>query len=282
MLARRLPGLLPPLGFEESLETRKIHSVAGLGPSAPLGERPFRTPHHTISDVALIGGGSIPRPGEVSLAHNGVLFLDELPEFDRHVLEVLRQPLEEGSVTISRAARTVRFPARFTLVAAMNPCPCGYEGHPDRECVCPLFAVRKYRAKISGPLLDRIDMHIEVPALSLAEMTEDLPPGETTGVVRERVLTARALQKERLGPRGAGANALMNGKEVKAHCKLDAGSKALLKAAVSRLGLSARSFDRILKVSRTIADLAGSDVLREDHVAEAVGYRTLDRPAVPL
>lgn len=280
MLARRLPGLLPPLGFEESLETRKIHSVAGLGPAAPLGERPFRTPHHTISDVALIGGGSIPRPGEVSLAHNGVLFLDELPEFDRHVLEVLRQPLEEGTVTISRAARTVRFPARFTLVAAMNPCPCGYEGHPDRECVCPPYAVRKYRAKISGPLLDRIDMHIEVPALSLAELTEDPPPGEKTAEVRDRVLAARALQQERLGSGGAGANARMNGKEVKAHCKLDAKSKALLKAAVSRLGLSARSFDRILKVSRTIADLAGSESLREEHVAEAVGYRTLDRPSL--
>jgi magnesium chelatase family protein len=281
MLARRLPGVLPPMEFEESLETRKIHSVAGLGPAAPMGERPFRSPHHTISDVALIGGGSTPRPGEVSLAHNGVLFLDELPEFDRHVLEVLRQPLEEGAVTVSRAAKTVVFPARFTLVAAMNPCPCGYEGHPDRECVCAPFAVRKYRAKISGPLLDRIDMHIEVPALTLAELTEDPPPAEGTAAVRKRVLAAREIQRERLGPRGAKANARMNGKEVKAHCKLDAESKALLKAAVSRLGLSARSFDRILKVSRTIADLDKSTALREEHVAEAIGYRTLDRPMVP-
>ncbi|MBL0058712.1 MAG: YifB family Mg chelatase-like AAA ATPase [Elusimicrobia bacterium] len=278
MLARRLPGLLPPMDFEESLVTRKIHSVAGLGPSAPMGERPFRSPHHTISDVALVGGGSIPRPGEVSLAHNGVLFLDELPEFDRHVLEVLRQPLEEGAVTVSRAAKTVSFPARFTLVAAMNPCPCGYEGHPDRECVCAPFAIRKYRAKISGPLLDRIDMHIEVPALRLAELTEDPPPSEGTAAVRERVLAARGRQRARLGPRGAGANALMGVKEVKLHCKLDAGSKTLLKAAVSRLGLSARSFDRILKVARTIADLTGDVALREEHVAEAVGYRTLDRP----
>jgi magnesium chelatase family protein len=281
MLARRLPGLLPSLGFEEALETRKIHSVAGLGPAAPLGERPFRSPHHTISDVALIGGGSFPRPGEVSLAHNGVLFLDELPEFDRHVLEVLRQPLEEGTVTVSRAAKTVCFPARFTLVAAMNPCPCGYEGHPDRECLCAPFAVRKYRAKISGPLLDRIDMHIEVPALTLAELTEDPPPAENTAVVRQRVLAARDRQRERLGPRGAGSNARMSGKEVKAHCTLNASSKTLLKAAVSRLGLSARSFDRILKVSRTIADLDASDALRDEHVAEAIGYRTLDRPLVP-
>lgn len=281
MLARRLSGLLPPLSFEESLETRKIHSVAGLGPAAPMGERPFRSPHHTISDVALIGGGSYPRPGEVSLAHNGVLFLDELPEFDRHVLEVLRQPLEEGTVTVSRAAKSVCFPAGFTLVAAMNPCPCGYEGHPDRECVCAPFAVRKYRAKISGPLLDRIDMHIEVPALTLAELTEDPLPAESTAQVRKRVLAARHIQRERLGPNGPGANARMNGKEVKAHCKLDADSKALLKAAVSRLGLSARSFDRILKVSRTIADLAGSPHLKEEHLAEAIGYRTLDRPLAP-
>ncbi len=276
MLARRLPGLLTSMTFDESLETRKIHSVAGLGSGAIFGERPFRSPHHTISDVALIGGGTHPRPGEVSLAHNGVLFLDELPEFDRHVLEVLRQPLEEGSVTVSRAAKTVCFPARFMLVAAMNPCPCGYEGHPERECVCTPMAVRKYRGKVSGPLLDRIDMHVEVPALSLAEITEEPPPSEKTGVVLSRILDARARQRAR----GVMSNSRLSGKEVKAHCKLDAPSKTLVKEAVSKLGLSARSFDRILKVARTVADLAGSDSLREEHVAEAVGYRSLDRPLI--
>jgi magnesium chelatase family protein len=274
MLARRLPGLLTPMTFEESLETRKIHSVAGLGSGAVFGERPFRSPHHTISDVALIGGGTHPRPGEVSLSHNGVLFLDELPEFDRHVLEVLRQPLEEGAVTVSRAAKTVCFPARFMLVAAMNPCPCGYEGHPERECVCTPTAVRKYRGKVSGPLLDRIDMHVEVPALSLAEITEEPPPSEKTSAVLSRILEARARQRAR----GVLSNARLSGKEVKAHCKLDAPSKTLVKEAVSKLGLSARSFDRILKVARTVADLAGSEPLREEHVAEAVGYRSLDRP----
>jgi magnesium chelatase family protein len=203
-----------------------------------------------------------------------VLFLDELPEFDRHVLEVLRQPLEEGSVTVSRAAKTVCFPARFMLVAAMNPCPCGYEGHPERECVCTPTAVRKYRGKVSGPLLDRIDMHVEVPALSLAEITEEPPPSEKTSAVLSRILEARARQRAR----GVLSNARLSGKEVKAHCKLDAPSKTLVKEAVSKLGLSARSFDRILKVARTVADLAGSEPLREEHVAEAVGYRSLDRP----
>jgi len=273
MLARRLPGLLPPMSFEEALETRKIHSVSGVVTGPLSHERPFRSPHHTISDVALIGGGSVPRPGEVSLAHNGALFLDELPEFDRHVLEVLRQPLEEGEVMVSRATLSVLFPARFTLIAAMNPCPCGYQGHPDRECVCSPFQVQKYRGKISGPLLDRIDLHIEVPALRLAELTEDPLPAESSSTVRERVLKARARQKER----GTPCNAHMTSKQVKAFCKLDTGSKNLLKSAVSRLGLSARSFDRILKVSRTIADLAGSPGVAEEHVAEAIGYRSLDR-----
>jgi magnesium chelatase family protein len=277
MLARRLPGLLPPMNFEESLETRKIHSVAGLAQGPLLSERPFRSPHHTISDVALIGGGTIPRPGEVSLAHNGALFLDELPEFDRHVLEVLRQPLEEGEVTVSRAAQSLTFPARFTLVAAMNPCPCGYHGHPDRQCLCIPPQVQKYRSKISGPLLDRIDLHIEVPALRLSELTEDGAPAESSAAVRERVLAARARQADR----GVSANARLNVKQVKIHCRLDSGSKSLLKAAVSRLGLSARSFDRILKVSRTIADLAGAPAIREEHVAESIGYRSLDRPVTP-
>ncbi|HND63645.1 MAG TPA: YifB family Mg chelatase-like AAA ATPase [Elusimicrobiota bacterium] len=278
MLARRIPGLLPPLTFEEAIETRKIHSVAGMALGALLGDRPFRSPHHTISDVALVGGGSVPRPGEVSLAHNGILFLDELPEFDRHVLEVLRQPLEEGAVTVSRAAQSVTFPAGFTLVAAMNPCPCGYQGHPERECVCTPFQIRKYRTKISGPLLDRIDLHVEVPALRLAELTEEAPAAENSAAVRRRVLAARERQSARLG--GAAVNARMGSKDVRTHCKLGEGSKKLLQSVVARLGLSARSFDRILKVARTIADLAGSPDLKEEHVAEAVGYRALDRPVV--
>lgn len=280
MLARRFADLLPPLSFEEALESRKIHSVAGLGTPPALGQRPFRSPHHTISNIALIGGGSTPRPGEVSLAHNGVLFLDEFPEFDRHVLEVLRQPLEEGFVTVSRAAGSVTFPARFVLVAAMNPCPCGYAGHPDRECVCTPFAVQKYRAKISGPLLDRIDLHVEVPALRGTELTEEAPAGEPSAAVGARVAAARARQAERFGPEGPRTNAVMGPKEIKTHIRPSEGARTLLKAAVSRLGLSARSYDRVLKVARTIADLAGAADVGEDHVAEAVGYRTLDRPPV--
>ncbi len=280
MLARRFADLLPPMSFEEALETRKIHSVAGLGAPPSLGQRPFRSPHHTISNIALIGGGSTPRPGEVSLAHNGVLFLDELPEFDRHVLEVLRQPLEEGFVTVSRAAGSVTFPARFVLVAAMNPCPCGYAGHPERECVCTPFAVQKYRAKISGPLLDRIDLHVEVPALRVTELTEEVPAAEPSAAVANRVRAARARQTERFGPEGPRTNAVMGSTDLKRHAQPSGGARALLKEAVVRLGLSARSYDRILKVARTIADLAGADAVGEDHVAEAVGYRTLDRPPV--
>lgn len=280
MLARRLPGLLPPLAFEEFLESRKIHSVAGSTAGRPSADRPFRSPHHTVSNVALIGGGAVPRPGEVSLAHHGVLFLDELPEFHRDVLEVLRQPLEEGEVTVSRAAQTVTFPARFSLVAAMNPCPCGYQGHPDRPCACTPLQVVRYRNKISGPLLDRIDLHVEVPALRLTELTEEGPAPESSARVRERVLAARRLQEGRFGrPR---VNAHMTSKEVRLHCRLDAESKALLKTVVARLGLSARSFDRILKVARTIADLAESPDLRSEHVAEAVGYRSMDRSTVPV
>jgi magnesium chelatase family protein len=279
MLARRLPGLLPPLGFDEFLDTRKIHSVAGLSSEPMARERPFRSPHHTISNVALIGGGRVPRPGEVSLAHNGVLFLDELPEFHRDVLEVLRQPLEEGGVTVSRAAQSVKFPARFSLVAAMNPCPCGYQGHPERACVCTPFQVSKYRNKISGPLLDRIDLHVEVPALRLADLTEESPAAENSATVRQRVLAARERQTARFGrPK---VNAHMSSKEVRIHCRLDGDSKTLLKTVVARLGLSARSFDRILKVSRTIADLADSTDIHSEHVAEAVGYRSMDRPLVP-
>jgi magnesium chelatase family protein len=280
LLSRCMAGILPPLHFEEALEVTKIHSVAGLlDRTRPFLEgRPFRSPHHTISDVALVGGGNHPRPGEVSLAHRGVLFLDEFPEFDRHVLEVLRQPLEDGCVTISRAATTVTFPARFMLIAAMNPCPCGYQGHPERECVCSPFQTQKYRAKVSGPLLDRIDLHVEVPALRLADLAEDLPPAEPSSAVRARVIEAGERQRARFKDAGIFANAQMGPRLVKQHCRIDDASRELLKKAVARLGLSARSFDRILKVSRTLADLDGLDGIRQAHVAEAVGYRSLDRP----
>ncbi|MGQ0644888.1 MAG: YifB family Mg chelatase-like AAA ATPase, partial [Elusimicrobiota bacterium] len=280
MLAKRVPGILPPMGFEESLEAAKIHSVAGLlARGRPLlTARPFRSPHHTISDVALVGGGAHPRPGEVSLAHHGVLFLDELPEFNRDVLEVLRQPLEDGCVTIARAASSLTFPARFMLVAAMNPCPCGFAGHPDRPCVCAPFQVQKYRSKVSGPLLDRIDLHVDVPALKLAELTEDAAPAESSAAVRARVAEARRRQADRFRGSGIFYNAQMDARQVKAHCKLDAAGKNLLKAAVSRLGFSARSLDRVLKVARTLADLAGEERVQENHLAEAVAYRSLDRP----
>ncbi|HRY28526.1 MAG TPA: YifB family Mg chelatase-like AAA ATPase [Elusimicrobiota bacterium] len=280
MLAKRMPGILPAMGFEESLQTSKIHSVAGLlgRGHALLSARPFRSPHHTISNVALVGGGNFPRPGEVSLAHHGVLFLDELPEFNRNVLEVLRQPLEDGCVTVSRAASSLTFPARFMLIAAMNPCPCGYYGHPERHCVCTPFQVQKYRAKVSGPLLDRIDLHIEVPALRVSELTEGAPAGESTEVLRERVMAARARQGARLSAAGLFCNAQMNARQVKEFCAVDAACRELLKMAVSRLGLSARSFDRILKVARTLADLAGVENIAQEHVAEAIGYRSFDRP----
>lgn len=286
MLAKRVPSILPEMNFDESLETSKIHSVAGLlNRGAPLVRiRPFRSPHHTISDVALVGGGTFPRPGEVSLAHHGVLFLDELPEFSRSVLEVLRQPLEDGRVTVSRASTSLTFPARFMLIAAMNPCPCGYEGHPDRACVCSPFQVQKYRARVSGPLVDRIDLHVDVPALRFADMAEDGPPAESSTAILARVMAARQKQAARFREAGIFYNAQMGPREIKAHCRVSAGAKALLKSTVTRLGLSARSFDRILKVSRTLADLAGDEHIREEHVAEAIGYRTLDRSltATPL
>ncbi|MBI4397332.1 MAG: YifB family Mg chelatase-like AAA ATPase [Elusimicrobia bacterium] len=284
MLAKRVSGILPPMNFEESLESSKIHSVAGLlgrGHSL-LATRPFRTPHHTISNVALVGGGSYPKPGEVSLAHHGVLFLDELPEFNRNVLDVLRQPLEDGCVTVSRATSSLTFPARFMMIAAMNPCPCGYQGHAERECVCTPFQVQKYRAKVSGPLWDRIDLHIEVPALRVTDLTDERPPAESSTVIRDRILAARGRQAARFRGSGIHCNAQMSAKQVKAYCQVDETSRALLKSAVSRLGLSARSFDRILKVARTLADLAGEGSLREDHLAEAIGYRALDRAAALL
>lgn len=279
MLSRRIPSILPPISFDEAIETTKIHSVVGLvSPEKGLiSTRPFRNPHHTISDIALIGGGQHPRPGEVSLAHNGVLFLDELPEFHRNVLEVLRQPLESRSIVVARAKETITFPANFMLVAAMNPCPCGFFGHPARECVCTPYQIQKYMAKISGPLLDRIDIHLEVPALKIEELTADATPQEHSIQIRSRVLKAREIQKERFRGTKIYANSQMNAKQTKKFCELDAEGKTLLRSAIERLGLSARAYDRILKVSRTIADLAGSEKIQIPHLAEAIQYRTLDR-----
>jgi magnesium chelatase family protein len=281
MLAKRLPTILPPLEFEAALELTKIHSVAGLtGRAGLVRERPFRSPHHTISDAGLIGGGAIPRPGEVSLAHHGVLFLDELPEFDRGVLEVLRQPLEDQRVTISRAAMSLTFPASFMLAAAMNPCPCGFWNDPTRECRCTPLQIQRYVGRISGPLLDRIDIHIDVPAVRFKELTGSgahAAEPEASASIRERVMGARERQRERLQKEGVFANASMSPRLIRRFCVIDAESENLLERAMARLGLSARAYDRILKVSRTIADLEGSELIRAPHVAEAVGYRSLDR-----
>lgn len=278
MLAKRLPTILPPLNIDEALETTKIHSVAGkLRTEEPLlSVRPFRSPHHTISDVALVGGGSFPQPGEISLAHNGVLFLDELPEFKRTVLEVLRQPLEDRVVTISRAKFTVEYPASFMLVSAMNPCPCGFYNHPEKECVCPPGVVQKYLNKISGPLLDRIDIHIEVTPVPFSELSAERS-SEKSSDVRERVVKARLVQEERYQGRKIHCNAQMSSQDLRRICRIDAAGKALLEKAMERLGLSARAYDRILKVGRTIADLAGSPDIRTEHLAEAIQYRSLDR-----
>ena len=278
MLARRLPTILPPLTPAEALETTKILSVSGRAMRRGLvAERPFRAPHHTISNAGLVGGGSNPMPGEISLAHNGVLFLDELPEFDRPVLEVLRQPLEEGEVTIARARATVRYPARFMLVASMNPCPCGHAGDPTRPCVCAPGQVQRYLAKVSGPLLDRIDLHVEVTPVPFDDLRrrEDAEP---SAAVRGRVEAARERQAERFeGVAGRYCNAQLTAPEVRRWCRLDDAGQALLKAALTRLGLSARAHDRILKVARTIADLAGAEAVDAAHVAEAIQYRSLDR-----
>ncbi len=278
MLAKRLPTILPPLEFEEALEITKIHSVAGLtGKKGLITERPFRSPHHTISDAGLIGGGAIPRPGEVSLAHNGVLFLDELPEFDRSVLEVLRQPLEDRRVTISRASMSLTFPANFMLVAAMNPCPCGYFGS-NRECKCSPAQIQRYISKISGPLLDRIDIHIEVPAVNFKELRgRGVPPGESSEAIRERVVKARKMQLKRFAGESIFFNSAMNPTQIRKYCVLDAEGEAILEQAILRQGLSARAHDRILKVARTIADLDESEMIKPRHVAEAVMYRSLDR-----
>jgi magnesium chelatase family protein len=279
MLARRLPSILPPLSLYESLETTKIHSVAGKlsAADALVTIRPFRSPHHTISDVALVGGGGNPQPGEISLAHNGVLFLDELPEFKRSALEVMRQPLEERRVTISRAKFSVDYPSSFMLVASMNPCPCGYYNHPEKECICPPGMVQKYLSKISGPLLDRIDLHVEVTPVNFNELASDRL-AEKSEDIRERVIKAREIQTARFGTRpDLHANAQMSPKMVRDLCKIDAAGQTLLKKAMEKLGLSARAYDRILKVSRTIADLGGSEEILIEHLAEAIQFRSLDR-----
>lgn len=277
MLAKRFGALLPPMTFDESLETTKLYSVGGLAPAGRLvTERPFREPHHTISDAALIGGGSVPRPGEVSLAHNGVLFLDEFPEFSRAAIEALREPLEASRVTVSRVRESVAYPARFLLVAAMNPCPCGYMGHPTRECSCTPLQVSRYRARVSGPILDRIDLHVQLSAVRYDDWSS-APAGEGTAAVAERVKGAIEAQRRRNG--ASAGNAFLAGAELRRHCALPPGASEVLRTAMNRLGFSARSLDKILRVSRTIADLEGSREIKREHVVEAVQYRMLDRAA---
>jgi len=278
MLAKRIPSILPPLSLNEALETTKIHSVAGKtkGMGSLISRRPYRAPHHTLSDVALVGGGSNPQPGEISLAHNGVLFLDELPEFKRTVLEVLRQPLEERKIVVSRAKLSVEFPANFMLITSMNPCPCGYYNHPEKECSCPPGAVQRYLNKISGPLLDRIDLHVEVTPVSFDQMTSNRVP-ESSEKIRERVIQAREIQSKRFEGKQIYSNAMMPSEMVKEICQINDAGKILIKTAMERLGLSARAYDRILKVSRTIADLSASEEIKVEHLAEAIQYRSLDR-----
>ena len=279
MLAKRIPTILPPMSLDEAIETTRIHSVAGVLEDARglVGTRPYRSPHHTISDAGLIGGGAIPRPGEVSLGHNGVLFLDELPEFQRNVLEVMRQPLEDGSVTIARAALSVNFPSRFMLAAAMNPCPCGFFGDSTRECHCSPIQIQRYVSKISGPLLDRIDIHIEVPAVKYKELRGDVEV-ESSAAVRERVLRAREIQTKRYAAeKKIYSNSQMPPKLIRKNCAISAEGEKLLETAIQRLGLSARAHDRILKVARTIADLEAADAIAPKHLSEAIQYRTLDR-----
>ncbi len=278
MLARRMPSILPPMTLEEALETTKIHSVAGkMGAHRGLiTSRPFRAPHHLTSQVALIGGGQSPQPGEVSLANNGVLFLDEMPEFGRSVLEVLRQPLEDRHITISRAKYSVDYPANFTLIASMNPCPCGYYNHPTKECTCSAAAVHRYMGHISGPLMDRIDIHIEVVPLSISEMTSE-ERGGTSAQIRERVIRAREVQRRRFEGLDIHCNAMMNSAMLRRFAPLDKASAQLLEMAMTRLNLSARAYDRIIKVARTIADIEGKEVIESSHIAEAIGYRSLDR-----
>jgi magnesium chelatase family protein len=279
MVAQRIPSVLPPLAPEEQLDVLSIHSAAGrnlLEQAGDAGARPFRSPHHSTSDVALIGGGVIPAPGEISLAHHGVLFLDELPEFKRSVLEVLRQPLEDGQVTISRAAAKVTLPCAFMLVAAMNPCPCGHLGDKQRACRCTPTQIQRYRARISGPLLDRIDLHVEAPALSLAEL-RSTHPGEASAPIRERVRAARERQRMRFKGTAPAVNARMGQLQIRRHCAIDTPMGDLLQRAMEQLALSARAYDRILKVARTIADLAGAERIESPHLLEAIQYRSLDR-----
>lgn len=279
MLAKRFPTILPEMTLEEAIESTKIHSIAGLTNShrALIATRPFRSPHHTVSNIALVGGGSVPKPGEVSLAHHGVLFLDEIPEFQRSVLEVLRQPLEDGVVTISRASMTLTFPARFVLCGAMNPCPCGYLTDPTKNCTCGDQDIKRYLARLSGPLLDRIDLHIDVPAVKIQELSGE-GSSETSETIRGRVNRARAIQSERFkGRKGIFCNAHMPPRDIKKHCALGSEAQQLLERAMETIGLSARAYHRILKVARTIADLESVDSILPVHIGEAVQYRTLDR-----
>jgi magnesium chelatase family protein len=278
MLARRIPSILPPMSFHEAIETTKVYSVMGLleRDQSIIASRPFRSPHHTISDIGLIGGGNTPRPGEVSLSHNGVLFLDELPEFKKHVLEVLRQPLEDGRVTISRALMSITYPSRMMLVSAMNPCPCGYLGDPLHPCSCTPTMMQRYRSRISGPLLDRIDLHIEVPAVKYRDLA-DRNDGECSAAIGRRVETSRLVQQERFKGTRVHSNAQMTPRFIKKFCEPDAAGHRMLELVTDRLGLSARTYNRILKVARTIADLEGKENIREQHIAEAIQYRSLDR-----
>lgn len=280
MLAQRFLTILPDLSFEEAIETTKIYSVAGLLDKATslMGVRPFRTPHHSISDAGLVGGGHIPKPGEISLAHNGVLFLDELPEFKRHVLEVLRQPMEDGNVTIARSSVTIVYPARFILVAAMNPCPCGYSTDHTRECRCTQTQIRQYRSKISGPLLDRIDIHIEVPSVRYKDLTAKMK-GERSQDIKKRIMKAKRLQQQRFASETM-SNALMTNRQIKACCHPDNASRQLIEMSMDKLGLSARAYTKILKVARTIADLEGEGNILSHHVSEAIQYRSLDRKII--
>ena len=278
MLAKRLATILPPINFEEAIETTKVYSVLGMlkDSQALITNRVFRSPHHTISDAGLIGGGHVPRPGEVSLAHNGVLFLDELPEFKKNVLEVLRQPMEDGYVTIARALTSITYPARFMLVAAMNPCPCGYFSDPNHECTCTYTKIHRYRSKVSGPLMDRIDIHVDVPAVSYKDLASH-NDAETSADIRKRMNMARTVQSDRLKRTKIHCNAQMNNRQIKKYCPIDRDSHSLLEAAIDKLGLSARAFNRILKIARTIADLEQSPDIAAHHVSEAIQYRSLDR-----
>lgn len=277
MLAKRLPTILPDLSLQEALDTTKIHSVMGLLNGSPIiATRPFRYPHHTISDAGLVGGGTVPKPGEVSLAHNGILFLDELPEFKRNVLEVMRQPLEDGNITVSRAMGSINYPAGFMLIAAMNPCPCGFFTDPQKECVCTPLQIQRYRSRVSGPLLDRIDIQVEVPALRYQDLASR-DAGESSEIIRKRVNDARAVQLTRFQKRNIHANAQMGARDIKRFCVLNSDGEKLLETAINRLGLSARAYSRVLKLGRTIADLENSPDIESRHIAEAIQYRSLDR-----